>query len=487
MHIVNLSIRTGVFPDAFKIANIVPIFKSGDKSEVGNYRPISLLPTVSKILEKCVKIQLTNYLEQEKLICEQQYGFQRGVNTSDALYDFTTFVTNKYGIKKCVLIIFLDLAKAFDSVDRSKLLTKLELAGIKNCALKWFKSYFESRLQLVKIKEIESEYADIDFGVIQGSTLGPLLFSIYMNNISKIAIDGKMFLFADDTALVSTGSTWDEAYDRAMQDLIKIKNWLDHNTLSLNIKKTKCLPIYIRNDSGPGQRTLKLHLCGNPRSNDCACNEIEPVEQYKYLGVIVDRKISWVPHVQYVKQRLRKMIYAFTQLAQVLTIEQCRVAYFAYVQSILQYGILVWGGVSANILSPLAITQRAIIKAILKKPRRYPTATLFNEFPVLNVRQIYIKTVLLHIKLTKAKIFHEIEHSYMTRHRVNFGYSMPRIKSNMEMSSTYYLAHTLYKNLPPEILQAETGTVARYKQVLLEWIFLIGPDGAEKLIQSPYV
>ena len=265
-----------------------------------------------------------------------------------------------------------------------------------------------------------------------------------------------------------------------------LKNWFDHNMLSLNIKKTKCLLIYSRINAGPGPRVLKLHSCGDPMSADCPCGLIERVEQFKYLGLIIDRKLSWAPHVQYIKQRLRKFIYAFTQLAQVLTLEQCRLAYFAYVQSLLQYGVLVWGGVSSNILEPLGTTQRSIIKAILKKPNRYPTNLLFSEFPVLNIRQLYIKTLLLYIKTNKGKIFHDIEHLYPTRHRTNFGYRMPRINCNMEIFSSYYLAHSLYMNLPPEILVAESGSIAQYKRFLLEWLLSIGQECAEVLIQSQY-
>ena len=365
-YIINLSISCGEFPDLFKIAKVIPIFKSGSKSEIINYRPISLLATFSKILEKCIKIQLTNYLESEKILTESQYGFRQHLNTSNALFDITKIISQTIGNKKRVLLTFLDLAKAFDSVNRKKLIAKLKSIGLNNISLQWFASYFENRTQMVTINGVLSEKVPVDYGVVQGSTLGPLLFLIYINNITKMSLKGFLLLFADDTVLVSTGCTWDEAYNQASSDLAKIKNWFDHNTLTVNIGKTKHLPIYIRADMDPGPRVLRMHSCGDPSSATCGCGIVERVEQYKYLGITIDHKLNWVPHVQSVKRRLRKMIYAFMQLSRVLTMDQLRTVYFAYVQSVLQYGVLAWGGASAAVLEPLAVTQRSIIKIILK-------------------------------------------------------------------------------------------------------------------------
>lgn len=486
LHLINLSIRTGKFPNALKIAKIIPIYKSGSKSSIINFRPISLLSVIDKVLEKCVKIQLVNYLNREGIISEIQYGFVKGRNTSDALFDLNKLIFDKMANKNNVLVTFLDLAKAFDSVNRKLLIKKLELLGVKNNSLNWFVTYFNNRMQYVTINGIDSVTTDVEYGVIQGSTLGPLLFLIYINNISQLNLNGNLFLFADDTALVSYGSTWDEAYDRASSDLINIKNWFDHNILSLNVDKTKYLPIYFKNVSGPGQRMLKMHSCGDPRSASCRCNTIERVNQYKYLGIIIDHKLSWEPHVQYLKQKVRKMIYAFGHLRQVLTVDRCRGVYYAYVQSVLQYCILVWGGASAAVLEPLAVIQRSIIKTILKKQNRYPTDLLFMYFPVLNLRRLYLKSLLTYIKENKNYIFTSSTHRYETRNRVHFGFTVPKLNFRANLFNSFYLAHQLYRNLPRDILVAEGGSIAVYKRKVEAWLLRIGDTAVEALLQSPY-
>jgi hypothetical protein len=485
LYIVNLSINSGIFPTPCKVAKVVPIYKSGKNNLTSNYRPISLLSTLSKILEKCVKLQLSDYLEREKIISDLQFGFRQDRSTSHAFFEFTKHISTEIGDGRRVLVTFLDLAKAFDSIDRLKLILKLQYIGVRS--LEWFKSYLENRLQYVSINGSDSDKTGIDYGVVQGSTLGPLLFLIYINNLEKVATKGKLFLFADDTAVVSSGCAWDEAYQRAGEDLVRIKRWLDQNTLTLNIEKTKYIPIFFRNNSDPAPRRLTLHTCDDLQSVTCNCNVIERVEKYKYLGVIIDQKLSWAPHIQEVKKRLRKFMYAFSQLAGVLTVGQSRTVYFAYVQSMLQYGILARGGVSAAALQPLAVTQRSLIKIILNKPIRFPSEQLFSEFRVLDIRQIYIKTILIFAKSYKTEIFTELRHNYPTRHRLNFGFDIPRATFSSVNNNPFRIVHQIHRNLPLPIQEAEGCSAAVYKKKVVAWLLGIGREASEALINSPYM
>jgi hypothetical protein len=484
-HIINLSIHSGKFPEALKVAKVIPIHKSDSKSSIANYRPISLLTITSKILEKCVKNQLTNYLEHNHIIDNIQYGFRSNKNTSDALFDVTKFVSQQIGSRKRVLLSFLDLAKAFDSVDRNKLIEKLRAIGVLNIALDWFKSYFRNRLQQVSINGTESPPTNVDYGVVQGSNLGPLLFTIYINDISNLQLDGKLYLFADDMALITYGNSWDEVYTNASRDLLKIKKWLDINILTLNVGKTKCLPIFTRRDAGPGARVLRVHVCGEPQSGTCNCNIIERVNEYKYLGIILDSKFSWVPQIQQLKMRIRKLLYAFGQLSQVLTVAHCRTVYYAYVQSLLEYGIVAWGGSSSAVLKPLAVSQKAIMKKILRRSARYPTQLLFQEFPVLNIRQLYIKNLAIYI-LKNRNIFTNIEHNYHTRNRMQLGIQIPRLMHRLNTSNSFYLAHSLYRNLPWDILHSGEVGIAVLKRRLGLWLLGIGHVACEELIRSQY-
>jgi len=231
-----------------------------------------------------------------------------------------------------------------------------------------------------------------------------------------------------------------------------------------------------------------MHSCLDPRSSTCDCTSIERVAQYKYLGIIIDHKLSWEPHIQYLKHKIRKMIFAFRQLRQVLTVDRCRSAYYAYVQSVLQYGILAWGGASASVLEPLAVTQCSIMKTILKKNQRYPTYLLFRDFPVPNIRQLYLKTLLIHIKENKNKIFISSTHQYQTRNKIILGFQFPKLNHRANLFNSFYLAHQLYRNLPDEILNSlKNDSATKYKRIVEKWLLRIGPMSADSLIHSPYI
>ncbi|XP_039300244.1 uncharacterized protein LOC120355682 [Nilaparvata lugens] len=188
--------------------------------------------------------------------------------------------------------------------------------------------------------------------------------------------------------------------------------------------------------------------------------------------------------MQCVKQRLRRMLYGLSQLSQVLDTRLSKRVYHAYAQSVLQYGIIVWGGVSSASLEPLSVTQRTIIKKILKKEPRYPTSLLFSDFPVLNLRQLYIKTLLTYIRKHKIELLSNIQHNYQTRHRNNHGYSTPQLYHGIELRSSHYLAQIVYRNLPNDIREAESCSDVVYKRKLFKWLIGIGWAGTEGLLHS---
>ena len=270
-----------MFPDAFKIAKVIPLYKSNDITITSNYRPISLLSTFSKILEKIVKDQLTKYVNESKVLCENQFGFRKSKNITDALFLLTRDFNEAIIKNKRSMVVFLDLAKAFDTVDRTKLLRKLQLLGVKENAYKWFESYFENRVQMTTINGINSKLKTVDFGVIQGSTLGPLLFLIYINNLAKVYIGGKLYMFADDTAIFFQADSWEEVFELAPRNLTLIKKWFDQNLLTLNITKTKFLPLSLRDNVDTDVNSIKFHSCGDSINYTCNCDSIERVNEYK--------------------------------------------------------------------------------------------------------------------------------------------------------------------------------------------------------------
>ena len=199
--ILNLSIENGIIPDQLKIARIVPIFKSGDNSLFSNYRPILVLPVFSKILEKAVYNRLMNYININGILFRNQFGFRKNHSTSHALINLYDQISTGLDANKHTVGIFLDLSKAFDTVDHEILINKLEHYAIRGLALDWFKNYLSQRLQYVEFNGTTSMFKEVTCGVPQGSILGPLLFLVYINDICKTTDYGEFILFADDTNL----------------------------------------------------------------------------------------------------------------------------------------------------------------------------------------------------------------------------------------------------------------------------------------------
>ena len=238
----NKSLETGVFPSIFKIAKVTPLHKGGDKTNLNNYRPISLLPCISKLFEKVISIRLLTHFDMYDLFSKCQFGFRESFTTEFAMLDiYEKLLCNlDKGLTSCA--IFLDLAKAFDSVSHDILLRKLCKYGIRGKALRLFESYLDQRSQFVKIGNIQSNLHDICFGVPQGSILGPLLFLIYINDLPE-ASNFFIKLYADDTFLCLQNENIKQLETEVNVELEKVHKWLVSNRLTLNMDKSKFMII----------------------------------------------------------------------------------------------------------------------------------------------------------------------------------------------------------------------------------------------------
>ena len=231
-HICNISFRTGVFPSRMKIAKVIPMFKSGTKTEVTNYRPISLLSQFSKILEKLFLTRINSFLCANNILSSSQYGFRTKLSTSLAVMELIEEITNATDNKKHAIGVFIDLKKAFDTVDHGILINKLEHYGVRGAASDWLKSYLSNRKQFVNIDGCSSELLDVSCGVPQGSILGPTLFILYINDICNVSNLVKFILFADDTNVFCAGDNKLELECMLNRELAKLCTWFAVNKLS---------------------------------------------------------------------------------------------------------------------------------------------------------------------------------------------------------------------------------------------------------------
>ena len=236
-HVLNLSLMNGIVPNELKIARVVPIFKSGDTMLFSNYRPVSVLPLFSKILERLMYTRLLSFINKHNLLYKFQFGFRKGHSPNLALICLVDRITAALENGDFVLGVFLDFSKAFDTVDHKILLKKLEYYGIRGCALNWFKSYLENREQFVMYNGVASDYGKISCGVPQGSILGPLLFLIYINDLANVSDKLFSLLFADDSNMFLTGKDVDSLIESMNFEMTKVVKWLQINKLSLNLKK----------------------------------------------------------------------------------------------------------------------------------------------------------------------------------------------------------------------------------------------------------
>lgn len=397
VHICSSSFEAGIFPEVFKRSIVLPCYKSGERDRVENYRPISILPSMSKIVEKLMNKNLSSYLENNKLLSEHQYGFRARKSTTDAVENLTNTIVKGLDAGKKVITIFLDLAKAFDTVSIPILIDRLEDLGIRGTQIKLFESYLSDRTQIVRLGDVLSDQQPVTYGIPQGSVVGPTLFLCFINELCDMVLDkGKIISFADDTALIFTGETWVETYKYAQLGLHKVISWLNHNSLCLNANKTKYIAFSIRNiNRPPPDLQITAHSCPNPYSQNCSCSILEEVPEIKYLGVVIDRHLNFDSHITKLAGRVRKLMFIFKKLRHIADPSVVKLVYTALCESILSYSIIVWGGASKTNLLTLERAQRAVLKVASFRPFLYPTSELYTFCDVLTVRQLYIVQSLL--------------------------------------------------------------------------------------------
>ena len=375
--IINQSILTGIFPDQLKLAKVKPLYKKGDKCCLNNYRPISLLPTLSKIFERVMYKQLYQYFNENKLLCEQQYGFRSQHSTELAAVKLVDYIIKEMDCNKKVktpVALFLDLSKAFDTLTFDILLAKLKHYGVHGKSLALIKNYLTNRSQYVQFENQESCIVEIKTGIPQGSILGPLFFSILINDLVNSSKMLSFLMYADDTTIYFNLEDF-PVHNRHIEinrELDKVNTWLKVNKLSLNVEKTKCMLFHKRRQLNPIQFSI------NGR-------DIDVVSHFNYLGIILDENISWKKHVAMITNKLSKISGVLHRLKYIYPQNILETIYKSLFVPHLNYGLLLWG----RNLDSIAKFQKRAIRTITNSNFIAHSEPLLKELKLLNVYDMH--------------------------------------------------------------------------------------------------
>ena len=476
--LINASLSEGKMPDILKTSVVRPIFKNGKKNDINNYRPISILPIMEKIIEEVVVRRLNSFLNRYNVINEKQFGFQKGKSINKLLGGFTNHINKGLSKNMSSLVLFVDFSKAFDTISHSKLLLVLERNGIRGTFLKWFENYLLLRRYSVQISDERSSEQHSLYGVPQGSKLGPILFLLYANEIHKILKNSTTFAYADDTAIVVTNSNIQSAINMMQNELNTLNKWCHDNGIIINASKTKL--IHIRPPHiCQANINLIFHnidcLHTSTQSLDDKCRtSIELVNDYKYLGVIVDHNFKWKSHIEFLHKKLQKTAYALYHLKNCAPFNVLKQAYQSLSESYIRYGIVAWG--NSTHIKTIQNIQYKLIKILMKNNNTTQMTLLTQNSQItnspLNARQnnntydvtSFMKTHrLLTVKsilnITLFSEFHKdahflntIDHPHQTRRRCANRYKIPAFKNNYGKNSLEVQLPTFLNSVHSNIL-----------------------------------
>jgi hypothetical protein len=445
--IFNQSVLTGIFPDALKIAKVRALFKKGDTCNPNNYRPISILPAISKVFEKLMQMQLTSYFENHGLLCPGQYGFRSNHSTEFAAIELIDRISLKLEQNLTPLSIFIDLSKAFDCLNHEILLCKLQHYGLQTRALSLIRSYLSNRKQFVETNNFKSETCRITTGVPQGSILGPFLFLVYLNDFKNASSKFKFINYADDTTLISTVSSFslDRSTETINNELQKIQKWLNLNKLSLNIDKTKLMYFF-----HPRKHLQLPQISLNGR-------QIERVENFNYLGILINQHLSWSPHISLISSKISRVCGVLSKLRHFLPPQILKTIYSSLITCHLNYGVLLWGSQSERIEK----LQKKALRIITNSRYNAHTDPLFVRSNQLKVNDILrLKQLQFFFKWHANNLplyfrgdfitFHSDVHSYGTRNRDAL--MLPRFLRGYTRTSLRYSLVNCINNTPNQVL-----------------------------------
>ena len=449
--LINLSIKTGSVPKQLKIARVVPVYKKDDPTDPGNYRPISLLSILNKILEKVICKRLTSFLEDQKILYKYQFGFRKKHSTVQAVIEIVDSLIQELDNGNTVAGLYLDLSKAFDCVDHDILLYKLEHYGVRGLPLKWLRCYLTERTQYTAVNGVESSSSPIKYGVPQGSVLGPLLFLVYVNDISAATPQHKLRLFADDSNVFITTKNPATLKGKMTEAIKNLSNWFAANKLTSNMKKT-AYTVFSKDKLPESLQSIIFEGV-----------TIKHADSTKYLGITLDKNLNWEEHIKELNIKLSKTVQAMKIIRNKVSKKSKQMLFSAYIASRIQYGIEVYSTAKAREIKTIQKLQNRALKVLHNKDYLTPTIQLHKELNTLLVNDIAklytLKFVYKQRNGTAPEVFDEyfkVNREVRARStRQNDNLHIPKA-TTLGRKSIKYRGATLWNSIPQEHRNTET-------------------------------
>lgn len=438
---LNKCIEEGVFPESLKRGKVTPVFKKGEAEQASNYRPITILPTISKIFETVIKDRLLNFFGKHGYVSDAQHGYIKHKSTTTALIKMIDHITEAFDKKEYSQVTMLDLSKAFDMVDHRVLLGKLSRYGVRGNCYKILKEYLKNRWQIVDFNGQRSNWTKTGQGVPQGSILGPVLFVIYMNDLPLNLDAGIVNIFADDTSFVNTDPDLQNLQTKTLLSQKMAEEWFQANNLKMNKEKTDSIIIYTKKTDSIEKRNVK------------------------FLGVTISETLGWSAHIDELSKKLSNAIYCLKTLKKIVTSEVLRSTYFAMFHGTATYALAVWG--ASPEIHRIFLKQKKAVRILHGVKQDTSCRELFRTSEILTIHSAYILACILLIsKNLHNQKKHESFHSFDTRNKSDL--SLPYHRVAKSQCRANYLGLKLYNKLPREIKEDHGNMKKNVRRILLK-------------------